>query len=224
MHGYKYGSADLDFPDLLVKPSLPAANVEIVSVENHANKANAVIVSWRYLCESCVVGGNDRMACRAGSTGVNCNPKEARCFTSANCDDFLTMLENHKSQSTVATKLVDFLKTTMTDLTDADMAYENQVSGDQVGPQVIYKYVVKTTTTTTTTTTTGSDDDDIEPIDIALYIGFGFLGLLIVVLLIKGLLKYCLANGMIDMEVDDEMVKEAKDFDRMIQTVRNQRP
>ena len=127
------------------------------------------------------------------------------------------MLFNHKSQSTVATKLVDFLKTTMTDLTDADNADENQVSGDQVGPQVIYKYVVKTTTTTTTT---GSDDDDIEPIDIALYIGFGFLGLLIVVLLIKGMLKYCLANGMKDMEVDDEMVKDAKDFDRKIQTVR----
>lgn len=140
-----------------------------------------------------MAGGNDRMACRAGSTGVNCNPKETRCFTSANCDDFFNMLFNHKSQSTVATKLVDFLKTTMTDLTDADNAYENQVSGDQVGPQVIYKYVVKTTTTTTTT---GSDDDDIEPIDIALYIGFGFLGLLIVVLLIKGMLKYCLANGM----------------------------
>ena len=35
------------------------------------------------------------------------------------------MLFNHKSQSTVATKLVDFLKTTMTDLTDADNAYEN---------------------------------------------------------------------------------------------------
>lgn len=62
MHGYKYGSADLDFPDLLVKPSLPAANVEIVSVENHANTANAVIVNWRYLCESCVAGGNDRSA------------------------------------------------------------------------------------------------------------------------------------------------------------------
>ena len=214
MHGYKYGSEATDFPDLLVKPSLPAANVEIVSVENHANKANAVIVSWRYLCESCVVGGNDRMACRAGSTGVNCNPKEKSCFTSDSCDDFYNMLFNHKSQSTVAMKLVDFLKTTMTDLTDADMAYENQVSGDQVGPQVIYKYVVKTTTTT------GSDDDDIEPIDIALYIGFGFLGLLIVVLLIKGMLKYCLANGMKDMEVDDEMVKDAKDFDRKIQTVR----
>ena len=65
------------------------------------------------------------------------------------------------------------------------------------------------------------DDDDIEPIDIALYIGAGFLGLLIVVLLIKGLLKYCLANGMKDMEVDDEMVKHAKDFDRKIQTVFN---
>ena len=125
---------------------------------------------------------------------------QKRFITSANCDDFFNMLFNHKSQSTVATKLVDFLKTTMTDLTDADNAYENQVSGDQVGPQVIYKYVVKTTTTT------GSDDDDIEPIDIALYIGFGFLGLLIVVLLIKGMLKYCLANGMKDMEVDDEMV------------------
>ena len=104
----------------------------------------------------------------------------------------------------------------MTDLTDADNAYENQVSGDKVGPQVIYKYVLKTTTTTT-----GSDDDDIEPIDIALYICFGFLGLLIVVLLIKGLLKYCLANGMKDMEVDDEIVKHAKDFDRKIQTVFN---
>jgi hypothetical protein len=207
VHGYKYGSEATDFPDLLVKPSLPAANVEIVSVENHANKANAVIVSWRYLCESCVVGGNDRMACRAGSTGVNCNPKEKRCFTSANCDDFYNMVFNHKSQSTVATKLVDFLKTTMTDLTDADNAYENQSGGSQLGPQVIYKYVLKTTTTTTTT---GSDDDDIEPIDIALYIGAGFLGLLIVVLLIKGLLKYCLANGM--------------DFDRLHQTVRNQRP
>ena len=215
MHGYKYGSADLDFPDLLVKPSLRAANVEIVSVENHANKANAVIVSWRYLCESCVAGGNDRSACHAGSTGVNCNPKETRCFTSANCDDFLNMLLNHKSQSTVATKLVDFLKTTMTDLTDADNAYENQSGGSQLGPQVIYKYVLKTTTTT------GSDDDDIEPIDIALYICFGFLGLLIVVLLIKGLLKYCLANGMKDMEVDDEIVKHAKDFDRKIQTVFN---
>ncbi|CAL6330155.1 unnamed protein product [Bathycoccus prasinos] len=45
VHGYKYGSADLDFPDLLVKPSLRAANVEIVSVENHANTANAVIVN-----------------------------------------------------------------------------------------------------------------------------------------------------------------------------------
>ena len=165
-----------------------------------------------------MAGGNDRSACHAGSTGVNCNPKETRCFTSANCDDFLNMLLNHKSQSTVATKLVDFLKTTMTDLTDADNAYENQVSGDQVVPQVIYKYVVKTTTTTTTT---GSDDDDIEPIDIALYICFGFLGLLIVVLLIKGLLKYCLANGMKDMEVDDEIVKHAKDFDRKIQTVFN---
>ncbi|CAL6323499.1 unnamed protein product [Bathycoccus prasinos] len=151
---------------------LPAANVEIVSVENHANTANAVIVNWRYLCESCVAGGNDRMACHAGSTGVNCNPKSVRCFTSDNCDDFWNMLSNHKSQSTVATKLVDFLKTTMTDLTDADNAYENQVSGDKVGPQVIYKYVLKTTTTTT-----GSDDDDIEPIDIALYIGAGFLGL-----------------------------------------------
>lgn len=214
MHGYKYGSADLDFPDLLVKPSLPAANVEIVSVENHANTANAVIVNWRYLCESCVAGGNDRSACHAGS---NCNPKTMRCFTSDSCDDFLNMLFNHKSQSTVATKLVDFLKTTMTDLTDADNAYENQSGGSQLGPQVIYKYVVKTTTTTTTT---GSDDDDIEPIDIALYIGFGFLGLLIVVLLIKGMLKYCLANGMKDMEVDDEMVKDAKDFDRKIQTVR----
>jgi len=64
----------------------------------------------------------------------------------------------------------------MTDLTDADNAYENQVSGDKVGPQVIYKYVLKTTTTTT-----GSDDDDIEPIDIALYIGAGFLGLVIVI-------------------------------------------
>ena len=175
MHGYKYGSEDLDFPDLLVKPSLPAANVEIVSVENHANTANAVIVNWRYLCESCVAGGNDRMACHAGSTGVNCNPKSVRCFTSDNCDDFWNMLSNHKSQSTVATKLVDFLKTTMTDLTDADNAYENQVSGDKVGPQVIYKYVLKTTTTT------GSDDDDIEPIDIALYIGAGFLGLVIVI-------------------------------------------
>lgn len=203
MHGYKYGSEATDFPDLLVKPSLPAANVEIVSVENHANKANAVIVSWRYLCESCVVGGNDRMACRAGSTGVNCNPKEKRCFTSANCDDFFTMLENHKSQSTVATKLVDFLKTTMTDLTDADMAYENQVSGDQVGPQVIYKYVVKTTTTT------GSDDDDIEPIDIALLTFFGFSALVVVVLAHKGLLKYCRANG---MKLDDEEVKKAKVF------------
>ena len=201
MHGYKYGSEATDFPDLLVKPSLPAANVEIVSVENHANKANAVIVSWRYLCESCVVGGNDRMACRAGSTGVNCNPKEKRCFTSANCDDFFTMLENHKSQSTVATKLVDFLKTTMTDLTDADMAYENQVSGEQVGPQVIYKYVVKTTTTT------GSDDDDIEPIDIALLTFFGFSALVVVVLAHKGLLKYCRANG---MKLDDEEVKKAK--------------
>lgn len=206
MHGYKYGSEATDFPDLLVKPSLPAANVEIVSVENHANKANAVIVSWRYLCESCVVGGNDRMACRAGSTGVNCNPKEKRCFTSANCDDFFTMLENHKSQSTVATKLVAFLKTTMTDLTDADMAYENQVSGDQVGPQVIYKYVVKTTTTTTTT---GSDDDDIEPIDIALLTFFGFSALVVVVLAHKGLLKYCRANG---MKLDDEEVKKAKVF------------
>ncbi|CAL6321204.1 unnamed protein product [Bathycoccus prasinos] len=45
VHGYKYGSANLDFPDLLVKPSLRAANVEIVSVENHANTANAVIVN-----------------------------------------------------------------------------------------------------------------------------------------------------------------------------------
>jgi len=127
------------------------------------------------------------------------------------------MLFNHKSQSTVATKLVDFLKTTMTDLTDADNAYENQSGGSQLGPQVIYKYVLKTTTTTTTTTT-GSDDDDIEPIDIALYICFGFLGLLIVVLLIKGLLKYCLANGsryFKDIEVDEQM-KEAKDFDRFI--------
>jgi len=203
VHGYKYGSEDKDFPDLLVKPSLPAANVEIVSVENHANKANAVIVSWQYLCESCVVGGNDRMACRAGSTGVNCNPKETSCFTSANCDDFLNMLLNHKkSQSTVAMKLVDFLKTTMTDLTYADMAYENQVSGDQVGPQVIYKYVVKTTTTT------GSDDDDIEPIDIALYSFFGgFTALVVVVLAHKGLLKYCRANG---MKLDDEEVKKAK--------------
>ena len=203
MHGYKYGSEDKDFPDLLVKPSLPAANVEIVSVENHANKANAVIVSWRYLCESCVVGGNDRMACRAGSIGVNCNPKESSCFTSANCDDFFTMLENHKSQSTVATKLVAFLKTTMTDLTYADMAYENQVSGEQVGPEVIYKYVVKTTTTT------GSDDDDIEPIDIALFSLFGFSALVVVVLAHKGLLKYCRANG---MKLDDEEVKKAKVF------------
>ena len=181
MHGYKYGSADLDFPDLLVKPSLPAANVEIVSVENHANTANAVIVNWRYLCESCVAGGNDRSACHAGS---NCNPKEARCFTSDSCDDFLNMLFNHKSQSTVATKLVDFLKTTMTDLTDADNAYENQSGGSQLGPQVIYKYVLKTTTT-------GSDDDDIEPIDIALYFGFGILGLIIVILAIRGFLGYC---------------------------------
>jgi len=203
VHGFKYGSEATDFPDLLVKPSLPAANVEIVSVENHANKANAVIVSWRYLCESCVVGGNDRMACRAGSTGVNCNPKEKRCFTSANCDDFFTMLENHKSQSTVATKLVAFLKTTMTDLTYADMAYENQVSGEQVGPEVIYKYVVKTTTTT------GSDDDDIEPIDIALFSLFGFSALVVVVLAHKGLLKYCRANG---MKLDDEEVKKAKVF------------
>jgi len=206
VHGFKYGSEATDFPDLLVKPSLPAANVEIVSVENHANKANAVIVSWRYLCESCVVGGNDRMACRAGSTGVNCNPKEKSCFTSDNCDDFYNMLFNHKSQSTVAMKLVDFLKTTMTDLTDADMAYENQVSGDQVGPQVIYKYVVKTTTTTTTT---GSDDDDIEPIDIALLTFFGFSALVVVVLAHKGLLKYCRANG---MKLDDEEVKKAKVF------------
>ena len=38
---------------------------------------------------------------------------------------------------------------------------------------------------------------------------------------IKGMLKYCLANGMKDMEVDDEMVKDAKDFDRKIQTVFN---
>ena len=208
MHGYKYGSEATDFPDLLVKPSLPAANVEIVSVENHANKANAVIVSWRYLCESCVVGGNDRMACRAGSTGVNCNPKEKRCFTSANCDDFFTMLENHKSQSTVATKLVAFLKTTMTDLTYADMAYENQVSGEQVGPEVIYKYVVKTTTTT------GSDDDDIEPIDIALFSLFGFSALVVVVLAHKGLLKYCRANGM--EHIDDREVQKAKDFKKNI--------
>ena len=185
MHGYKYGSANLDFPDLLVKPSLPAANVEIVSVENHANTANAVIVNWRYLCESCVAGGNDRSACHAGS---NCNPKTMRCFTSDSCDDFWNMLFNHKSQSTVATKLVDFLKTTMTDLTDADNAYENQSGGSQLGPQVIYKYVVKTTTTTTTT---GSDDDDIEPIDIALYFGFGILGLIIVILAIRGFLGYC---------------------------------
>ena len=63
----------------------------------------------------------------------------------------------------------------MTDLTDADNAYENQSGGSQLGPQVIYKYVLKTTTTT------GSDDDDIEPIDIALYIGAGFLGLVIVI-------------------------------------------
>lgn len=188
VHGYKYGSADLDFPDLLVKPSLPAANVEIVSVENHANMANAVIVNWRYLCESCVAGGNDRMACHAGSTGVNCNPKTMRCFTSANCDDFWNMLFNHKSQSTVATKLVDFLKTTMTDLTDADNAYENQVSGSQVGPQVIYKYVV-------------SDDDDkkIKPIDISLFIGLGVIGLISVIHGIKGLRRYCLANGL-DMD------------------------
>ena len=100
-------------------------------------------------------------------------------------------------------KLVDFLKTTMTDLTDADEAYENQVSGDQVGAQVIYKYVVKTTTTT------GSDDDDIEPIDIALLTFFGFSALVVVVLAHKGLLKYCRANG---MKLDDEEVKKAKVF------------
>lgn len=141
------------------------------------------------------VFGNDRMACHAGSTGVNCNPKEARCFTSDSCDDFLNMLLNHKSQSTVATKLVDFLKTTMTDLTDADNAYENQVSGSQVVPQVIYKYVLKTTTTTTTT----GSDDDIKPIDIALFIGGGGIALLLFILLIKGLMKYCLANGLDEM-------------------------
>ena len=212
VHGYKYGSTNLDFPDLLVKPSLPAANVEIVSVENHANAANAVIVNWRYLCESCVAGGNDRMACHAGSTGVNCDPKSVRCFTSDNCDDFWNMLFNHKSQSTVATKLVDFLKTTMTDLNDADKAYENQVSGSQVGPQVIYKYVLKTTTAT------GSDDDDLEqPIDIALLAGFGFLGLIIVILSIKGLLKYCLANGMPTLQEDT--VNQAKALDEEIQSL-----
>ncbi|CAL6321225.1 unnamed protein product [Bathycoccus prasinos] len=123
-----------------------------------------------------------------------------RCFTSDSCDDFLNMLFNHKSQSTVATKLVDFLKTTMTDLTDADNAYENQSGGSQLGPQVIYKYVLKTTTTT------GSDDDDIEPIDIALYVGGGLLGLIIVIVAIKGLLQYCVANGMYTF--DEKIVKE----------------
>ena len=87
----------------------------------------------------------------------------------------------------------------MTDLTDADNAYENQVSGDKVGPQVIYKYVLKTTTT-------GSDDDDIEPIDIALYVGGGLLGLIIVIVAIKGLLQYCVANGMYTF--DEKIVKE----------------